>query len=74
MRTVYRVFLPGLLACIFGMVQPAPAQTINARLDVSSGQPVQGDQIEVEVRVDLSSVPDKLSAYDTRLNWDAQVL
>jgi hypothetical protein len=53
---------------------PVGAQSITARLDVSSEGPVSGEQIEVEVLVDLSSVSDQLGAYEARLSWDAQVL
>jgi hypothetical protein len=74
MHTVCKGLLPGLLVCIFGIVQPVPAQSIIAEIDVSSVQPVQGDQIEVEVLVDLSGTSDKLGAYEARLGWDSEAL
>ena len=59
---------------VFLTVMPVQAQSITARLDVSSEQAEQGDQIEVEVLVDLSSISEKLGAYEARLSWDAEVL
>ena len=74
MGTMCKGLLPGLLVCIFGMVQPVPAQSIIAWIDVSSMQPVQGDQIEVAVLVDLSGISDQLGAYEARLGWDSETL
>ncbi len=50
------------------------AQAITARVDLSDGQPQSGDEVEVEVVVDLSDVSDKLGAYSAKLVWDADVL
>jgi len=76
MITGYRiifVFL-GILLWAFGAVNPAQAQDLAGRLAVSSAQPAFGDIVEVEVLVDLSSVSEKLGAYEASLRWDLQVL
>jgi hypothetical protein len=66
----------GLLAVVVVSTLTADtfAQTITAGADVSNGQPQPGDQVDVDVLVDLSDVSDKLGAYAAKLVWDANVL
>jgi hypothetical protein len=56
------------------VIAPAHAQDITAQLNLSSQQPATGDQIQVEVVVDLSQVSYKLGAYAASLTWDTGVL
>lgn len=74
MKYMSKAVLWGLVLCVGGMGQFVWAQSITGRLNWTAERPVPGDQIEIEVVVELSSRSEKLGAYEVRLAWDAEVL